>query len=317
MPSAIQAIRTGISGAVSIGGHRYTIERGVLDSAERPTHAWRLSRTENASWLEIVERHRAGSFEDVARIRVGIKTTCDRVFIRDDWSALPRDLRPEAELLHPLLTHHEAGRWRASTPTRQVLYPHRDDGGRAVPVDLAGYPRARAYLERHHARLAARDYLHAAGRSWFEIWVPQRPSDWRKRKIVFPDIAESPRFLLDSSNAIVNGDCYWMALGDQVPLELALLLLAVGNSSFATCWYDAVCGNRLYGSRRRFITQYVRSFPLPDRGHPAVAKIVGLAGELVGRQGSQGPLEAELEELVWASFGLPDGDPLRGERRGR
>jgi adenine-specific DNA-methyltransferase len=138
--------------------------------------------------------------------------------------------------------------------------------------------------------------------------VPQRPSDWPKRKIVFPDIAEPPPFLLDSSNAIVNGDCYWMPLGDQVPLELALLLLAVGNSSLATCWYDAVCGNRLYGSCRRFITQYVRSFPLPDTGHPAVAKIDRLAGEPVGRQGSQGRLEAELEELVWGSFGLPDGD---------
>jgi adenine-specific DNA-methyltransferase len=317
MPSAIQALRSGVSGQVSIGGGRYTIERGVLDTARRPTHAWTLRRDGTAAWLETVERHTAGSFGEVARIRVGIKTTCDGVFIRDDWAGMPSRLRPEPALLHPLLTHHEARRWRATPPTRQVLYPHVDVGGRAAPVDLADHPRARAYLEHHRARLAARGYLRAAGRSWYEIWVPQRPADWRKRKIVFPDIAESPRFLLDTSNAIVNGDCYWMALGDEVPEELALLLLAVGNSSLATRWYDAVCGNRLYGSRRRFITQYVRSFPLPDRGHPAVGRIVGLARELVARQDGHGPLEAELDALVWAAFGLPEGDPLRGARPGR
>ena len=306
MTSAIQALRSGVSGEVAIGGDRYVIERGVLETGGGRGHAWRLSHPEMAAWLETVEAHTARSFADVARIRVGIKTTCDSVFIRGDWAALPDDLRPEAELLHPLLTHHEAGRWRASPLARQVLYPHLDAGGRAGPVDLARYPRARAYLERHRDRLAARTYLQEAGRNWFEIWVAQRPSDWPKRKVVFPDIASEPRFLLDTSGALVNGDCYWMALGEEVPDELVYLLLAVGNSSFAMRWYDAVCGNRLYGRRRRFITQYVRSFPLPDLRHRAAGGIVALARELVAGGDDQAALEVELDRLVWAAFGLAD-----------
>ncbi len=247
---------------------------------------------------------------------MGIKTTCDSVFIRGDWAALPGDIRPEPELLHPLLTHREARRWKATPATKSVLYPHVDASGRATPIDLTTYPLAGAYLETHRAKLASRKYLEKAGRNWFEIWVPQRPSDWPKRKIVFPDIAESPRFLLDTSKAIVNGDCYWMALGDEVA-DLAYLLLAVGNSSFATRYYDAVCGNRLYAGRRRFITQYVRTFPLPDRGHPAVARIIELARELVDCQGDEGAIEDELDALVWASFGLEESDPIRGGRPGR
>jgi adenine-specific DNA-methyltransferase len=317
MPSAVQALRSGVSGAVSIGGDRYVIERGVLETDGGRGHAWRLSHPELAAWLETVEAHSARSFADVARIRVGIKTTCDSVFIRNDWAVLPSDLRPEPELLHPLLTHHEARRWSASPPASRVLYPHQDAGGRAGPVDLARYPRARAYLERHRDRLAARTYLKEAGRHWFEIWVAQRPSDWPKRKVVFPDIASEPRFLLDTSGALVNGDCYWMALDDEVPDELVYLLLAVGNSSFAMRWYDAVCGNRLYGSRRRFITQYVKSFPLPDLRHPAAGRIVALARELVACGDGRAALEAELDRLVWAAFGLPEGDPLRGGRPGR
>src|SRR6266511_1541624 len=186
-----------------------------------------------------------------------------------------------------------------------------------APVNLADYPLARSYLESHRAKLSARKYLREARRNWFEIWVPQRPSEWPKRKIVFPDIAESPRFLLDTSKAIVNGDCYWMALGDEVADDLAYLLLAVGNSSFAMRYYDAVCGNRLYAGRRRFITQYVKTFPLPERRHPAVARIVGLARELVHCQAAHGSIEDELNDLVCASFGLEEHDPIRGARPGR
>src|SRR6266508_2019439 len=176
---------------------------------------------------------------------------------------------------------------------------------------------ATSYLESHRAKLSARKYLREARRNWFEIWVPQRPSEWPKRKIVFPDIAESPRFLLDTSKAIVNGDCYWMALGDDVADDLAYLLLAVGNATFAMRYYDAVCGNRLYAGRRRFITQYVKTFPLPERRHPAVARIVGLARELVHCQAAHGSIEDELNDLVWASFGLEEHDPIRGARPGR
>jgi adenine-specific DNA-methyltransferase len=94
MPSAIRALRSGVTGEVAIGGERYRIERGALDTAGRSSHAWSLSHPRIASWLERVEAHTARTFADVAKIRVGIKTTCDRVFIRDDWAELPSDLRP-------------------------------------------------------------------------------------------------------------------------------------------------------------------------------------------------------------------------------
>ena len=44
-----------------------------------------------------------------------------------------------------------------------------------------------------------------------QIFVPtQNPEDWKKHKIVYPDISELPRLFLDTAGAIVNGDCYWM-----------------------------------------------------------------------------------------------------------
>jgi len=310
-PSVVAALEEGVEGLVAVEERFYKIEQGELACGETPREPWRLTHKAREQWLATVAEHTERTFEEVAPIRVGIKTTADSVFIRRSWADLSDEQRPESELVHPLLTHHVAARWRAienSPKERSVLYPHvAANGGRAT-VDLDRYPQTRAYLESHRARLEGRSYLIEAGRQWFEIWVPQQPADWPKRKVVFPDIAESPRFFLDTSGAIVNGDCYWMALDENAEPELASLILAVGNSSFVVEFYDAVCGNRLYAGRRRFITQYVKRFPLPKLAvierseiHERVEELRSLT---IGDKQQRLELETELDALVWRAFGL-------------
>jgi hypothetical protein len=129
------------------------------------------------------------------------------------------------------------------------------------PLDLTRWPRAQKYLSEHRRRLEGRKYVIAAGREWWEIWVPQRPSEWAMPKLVFPDISDVPRFFLDRSGAVVNGDCYWISLSSEANERLGLLMMAVANSSLGTRYYDQACGNKLYSGRRRYITQYVNGFP--------------------------------------------------------
>jgi len=138
------------------------------------------------AWLARVKANSACAFADVAKICVGIKTTADSVFVRDDWETLPKPERPENELLHPLVTHHIAARWHLPADvasTRQVLYPYVDNATERLPVHLADYPRARAYLQKHRAKLESRSYVIESGRSWYEVWVPHRPSDWTRLKL--------------------------------------------------------------------------------------------------------------------------------------
>ncbi len=209
-------------------------------------------------------------------------------------------------MLRPLLTHLHAGKWKATQPPgkQRVLYPHASLHGKRVTIDLNAFPRARAYLESHRERLSRRTYVIDAGRQWYEIWVPHNPADWSKLKIAFPDIAEEPRFFLDSSGAVVNGDCYWITLRPGLAAEWLCLILAVANSSFVTRFYDLAFHNKLYAGRRRFMTQYVRKFPLP---HPSAAvsrRIVGLVSQLIAQDEIDPSLEAQIDGLVWESFGL-------------
>ncbi len=268
----------------------YRIERGELHVNGDPAAAWSLHSRDSRTWLDRVRARTVTTFADIAEIRVGIKTTADNVFIRDDWT--------DEELLRPLITHHVARKWRLDHPPRtRALYPHETNAnGKRVPVDLSQYPRAAAYLNFHRKQLAARKYVAAAGREWFEIWVPQQPRDWPRPKIVWPDISELPAFFLDTSGAVVNGDCYWMTLRDGVDPRWLYMLLAVGNSTFVERFYDTVFHNKLYAGRRRFMTQYVKQFPLPAIDD----QIVGLVQQCLS--GPSDAAEAELNSLIASAF---------------
>jgi len=304
--SAIEALKApDARGVVRTESGKFLIERGVL----LPTsddEIWSLSTPEYERWLDTVRANSVSTFGEVGRIRIGIKTTADAVFIRDDWACLPDSRRPERELLRPLITHHDAHRWTVAGPTgkTRVLYPHTSSKGKCVPLDLSECPGAHSYLRAHRERLERRTYLIDAGRRWYEIWVPHNPCDWAKPKLVFPDIAEKPRCFLDTSGAIVNGDCYWITLRDGRDPDWLMLIMALVNSTLVTKYYDIVFHNKLYSGRRRFMTQYVARLPLPDLQSPAAKKAVALVRKILGHDRADGQVERRIDDLVWEAFGF-------------
>jgi hypothetical protein len=298
---------------------RYQVPEGTLNVTagrlrfgKNPRQVWSLVSDKEEEWLRQVRAGSAGVFGDITRVRVGIKTTADSVFIRSDWLELPDALQPEEELLRPLLRHENARRWRQEGDRIdfRVLYPHKVYEGRRRAVDLNHYPKARAYLESNRPQLEMRQYISEAGRNWYEIWVPQDPDAWIVPKIVFPDISPEPRFYIDFDGNLVDGDCYWISLRSGVHEDFLYLLLSIANSRLMTKFHDLAFNNRLYSGRRRYITQYVAKYPFPPLDHPASQKLVRLVKKLVSEI-PPGPytfevsaIEAKMEMLVEQAFGL-------------
>ena len=288
-------------GRFHIGARSFEVTQGHLQVT--PAGIWRLTSTEREHWLATVRSNTWRELGELGRVRVGVKTTADRVFIRDDWATMGHDT---PELIRPVITHHVAARYRCRTPARQILYPHADRAGGCGAVDLAAYPKSQAYLEAHRKVLMGRAYVTNAGRSWYELWVPQQPKLWPRPKLVFRDIAEQPTFWLDLSGAIVNGDCYWIVVDDGVSQELLWLALAVTNSTFTEQYYDRNFNNKLYAGRRRFMTQYVRQLPLPAPTRRASQDLIALAKRRYTTTSvtAQAELEHRIDVLVWAAFGV-------------
>ena len=287
-------------------GRHFLVQHGRLDTNGTADGVWRITTRAIDAWLATVEARTWGTFRDIGKIRVGVKTCADKVFIRKDWQDMSEVERPE--LLKPLTTHHRARRFKPLTSDRQnsILYPHEVVQGRRQAVALAKYPRSQAYLETHRATLERRQYLIEAGREWYEIWVSQDPDAWATPKLVFRDIAQEPTFWIDQEGSVVNGDCYWLTCQDSVPTDLLWLAAAVGNSTFIECFYDHRFHNKLYAGRRRFITQYVERFPLPDPhselGHAIVAKAKHIYRCIPSPEAQH--LQKELDAMVWEAFGL-------------
>ncbi len=297
----LEAVSDGKSELVETCRGRFKIERGRLPTSN-DKNIWSLVNEDSLSWLAKIRSKRSHSFGELAEIKVGIKTTADGVFIRDNWNAISSEQRPETQLIRPLITHHAAARWSIERTTKSVLYPYDLTKAKRTVVNADEYPKSFRYLESYRERLESRKYVTDSGRSWYEIWVPHQPVDWARPKIVWPDISEEPRFFLDNSGAIVNGDCYWIKLRSGVDPEWLYLILAVANSSVATNFYDTVFHNKLYAGRRRFMTQYVKEFPLPEIDSQIGKRIVALVRQQVERPTA--PREQTIETLVLEAFGL-------------
>ena len=291
-------------------GRRFRVRHGTLDNGNDPGGLWRIATLATDNWMSIVQLNTWATFRRIGKIRVGVKSTADKIFIRSDWNDLPGG-RPE--LLRPLITRHCARRYRATVPSngrhlKEILYPHEATSSGRRAVELTLFPRAAQYLEGHRASLESRSYLIDAGRQWFELWVPQDPAAWPLPKLVFPDISDKPIFWLDTDGGVVNGECYWLQCENKNDTDLLWLALAVANSTFIEVFYDHRFNNKLYAGRRRFITQYVEQFPLPNpnrRESKAIIEMVKKVHALTPSSEADWFAD-ELDMLVWEAFGLKD-----------
>lgn len=286
-------------------GKIYQVSHGKLDISGATDRVWRVATDKADSWLSTVKAHSWGTFRDLGKIRVGVKTCSDKVFIRSDWC---QQQEGEPELLRPVITHHIGRRFKATNQKnkKSILYPHEFENGKRRAVDLLLYPKTKGYLERHRLNLESRKYVIDSGREWYEIWVPQDPAAWDQPKLVFRDISEKPEFWIDLDKSVVNGDCYWLVCKNPAQNDLLWLACAVANSTFIEAFYDKSFNNKLYAGRRRFMTQYVEQFPIPRIDNLVSKTIIQKSKEVYDCIPSPKAdfLQKELDALVWDAFGL-------------
>ena len=277
-------------------GRCYHYQQGTVRSVDEDA-LWTIASDENMKWLSKVAGNTWMTFSQMGKIRVGIKTTADNVFIGDEWDGD----RAGLELLRPLITHRNAGQIVPNAKSHwQVLYTHTTKNGKKVAYDIDLYPKTKAYLEKHYDQLAGRDYVRKANRNWYEIWVPQNPEAWKHKKIVFRDISERPEFWYDETGAVVNGDCYWIDIFPETLDDVVFLALAVANSKFIEKFYDTKFNTKLYSGKRRYQTQYVDQFPIPFYGTELAQRAIQLVKKIIaeGDTNFASSYKDELDQIV-------------------
>lgn len=305
--SVFDALNQKGSGYFKIGEKKYKKTEGMLNYYTKTGSPWVMLSGDEVEWVATIDKSGACIIGDLFKVRVGIKTTADEVFISDKWEELG-DNQPEGELLKDLISQENIEPWRLSNNVSlRVLYTHHSENGKSKTIDIEQYPKAKKYFLSHEDKLKCRKYIIDAGRKWFEIWVPQKPNLWCNPKLVFPDISVSPRFYFDTAGKIVNGNCYWIVAEDDSDIEKLLLIQGVANSKLMTRYHDLVFNNKLYSGRRRYFTQYVERYPLPELSSEAGTEIIQIVRKLneANDRDVIEQLENTLEVCVAKAFGVP------------
>lgn len=291
---------------VTENGKRYKKSSGELKYKIGSGSCWEMLSSGESEWVYKIDNAAKNRVEDFFKVKVGIKSTADKVFISDKWEEL-NGTKPEDDLLKELISQENIEPWNATDNFElKVLYPYISVNGEKQTIDIEKYPKAKKYFVQHEEKLRARKYLIDAGRQWFELWVPHRPDQWKYPKLVFPDISLKPRFYLDIDGRIVNGNCYWIVATKDEDVEKLLLIQGIANSKLMTKYHDLVFNNKLYSGRRRYFSQYVEKYPLPDFDSLKTREIIAIVKKLnqTRNEAEVAELENQLEVKVAESFGV-------------
>ena len=305
--SIYEVLNTKTVGHYSVNGMCYTFKKGLLKHSIDKYSVWQMSDEEENAWIETINKNTSFRIKDRFKVRVGIKSCADNVFICQKWEET--GICVEKELLKPMISQENIEAWHIDKDTmKSILYPHYSENGKRKVFDLDEYPNAACYLEKYKKQLEARTYLVKAGRKWYEYWVPQNPELWNVPKVVFPDISVKPRFCYDESGAIVNGNCYWICAQTEEERQLLLLIEGVANSKVMMKYHDLCFNNKLYSGRRRYLTQYIEQYPMPNPQSEYAQDIVKLVAKinLVSDVSKREELATLINAKVKMAFNITD-----------
>ena len=304
--SLFQILNTNQSGIYSVNDKKFSYSVGLLKHSPNKNDIWQMTNSDENEWIEQINNNSTFRIGDKFKVRVGVKSCADNVFIKQSWDK--ESIIPENKLFKKLISQENIQRWCfTSENDLKILYPHYSSNGKRLVIDLEDYPNARSYFEYHKEQLTGRKYLIEAGRKWFEMWVPQNPEFWALPKLVFPDISVDARFYYDKNDSVVNGNCYWIVSQTEQEKELLFLIQGVANSDLMAQYHDLCFNNKLYSGRRRYFSQYIEKYPIPDPRKQIsiqIIEIVKKMNELSTLKQDVADLECELNNLVNKSFGF-------------
>lgn len=301
---------------VSLDGRIFKVQRFFTTPPSKRINVWTFHNERENILLSKLRCHSAYTIGDLCeKICVGLKTTADSVFIKPMTESFIKQHGIEKNLVFPLIESHNVNRWNCSWNSQidlYVLYPHVEQNGKVLPVDLDEYPRAKNYLEEHRLQLEKRSYIKDSQRQWYEIWVHQSPEDFRKRKIITPDIAAHNRFAFDDNGFFVNGTCYYLILKDNSDIHY-YSILGLLNSKVIEYFHKTTSGNSLYAKRFRYWTSYISVYPVAKKLFDStqlvtqlVQNVFRLLNNPVGKE--RADIEKENDTLCYQLFDLTESE---------
>lgn len=184
------------------------------------------------------------------KVGIGVATGADKAFIGDFES-----LNVEASRKLPLVMTRDILDGHVAWRGRGVVNPFGDDG---KLVDLADFPKLRAYLEERKEQIAGRHVAEKNPRGWYRTIDRIYPALTRREKLLIPDIKGDASIVYEEGTLYPHHNLYFIT-SDEWDVHA---LQAVMRSGIARLFVSLYC-TRMRGGYLRFQAQYLRKIRLP------------------------------------------------------
>ncbi|MDP3872414.1 MAG: Eco57I restriction-modification methylase domain-containing protein [Methyloversatilis sp.] len=239
-------LTSGLMGSGSEG----TSDVRLVGSLPADGEPWVLAEEDSLSLIRRLE----GAFPTLeqagCKVGIGVATGADRAFI-----GLMDELGVEDDRKLPLAMTRDIDsgevRWRGFG----VINPFRDDGRL---VDLAAYPKLRAFLEERRDIIANRHVAKKDPSRWFRTIDRITPSLAVEPKLLIPDIKGHAQVVFEDGRLYPHHNLYFVTASEWDLRALQAVLL-----SDLTRFFIASYSTRMRGGFLRFQAQYLRRIRLP------------------------------------------------------
>jgi adenine-specific DNA-methyltransferase len=280
-------------------------ERGQrISQTDLKPDGWRLESPVVLRMLDKLRRAGKPLGEYVGgRFYYGIKTGLNEAFVVDRVTRdrLIREHKSSAEILKPFLRGRDVKRWKTEPQDLWLIFTRRG-------IDIKRYPAIYDHLLPLKKQLVpgAPGGRKPGSYEWYEIqdniayW-----QEFEQPKILYPDIYEHQSFTWDEQRYFAANTCYFIPTNEKWMTGLL-------NSS-AVEWFYGMISNRVRGGYLRAFSDYMKQIPIPvasPEKQKTVERLVDriLAAKHRDAKADTSALEREIDELVYALYGLTPGE---------
>lgn len=221
-------------------------------------------------------------------ICMGIKSGLTEAFLIDaeTRNKILKENPKASEIIKPFLNGRDIRRYITEPKDIYLVYTYHN-------VDISNYPAVENHLKPFKEQLKKR----ATKQEWYELQQPQYAyvKHFENPKIIFPDIATSPRFVLDENGLYGSNTMYFIPGRD-------LFLLGLLNSKLAYFYFKIVCAG-LEGKNEtylRFFGQYLEGFPVAKAEKSAHDKMVALVEQMLALHKAKSAAKTQSAQEVAA-----------------
>jgi hypothetical protein len=212
---------------------------------------WTIGSPEHLVVLRDLEsRFETIEHNERAKVRIGVATGNDSVFIVNEQTSIERDR------LLPLVMRSDLSSGSIRDAKRFVINTFKDEGGL---VDLEHFPRLKDFFFHHEEKVSERHVAKSNPKGWFRTIDRVYPEIVGQPKLLIPDIAGSNEVTFDPGSYFPHHNLYYV-LSSQWDLEVLGGLLSSKVALFFI-WSYAV---KMRGGYLRFQAQYLRRIRVPD-----------------------------------------------------